>query len=707
MKKILNKIGEKMGKITPFLNRYSLVFHYLLACIICLFAETVSRHSFLSACSFVVHSPFTFMYNALIIFVTFLGVYFFKRRALVRVFISTVWCFLGIINGCVLAERVTPFGFTDLKLVSDLFAMQSTYFTPLMGILAIGGVSLFIGLCIFLFKNGPVYRGKMHRVLMLLIVASCFLWFPMVTNAAVNNDVLTDYFDNIAQGYERYGFVYGFSSSVVNRGMDKPENYSEEAVKEVLHTVSENMISENKLYRGDSYVSAVSSQVNESVSANSIVVVPADPSDPDSPNIILVLLESFVDPTEINFLKFSEDPVPNFHRLESEFSTGYLEVPVVGAGTANTEFEVLTGMSMKFFGTGEYPYKTILKTNSCESTASVLADIGYGTHVVHNNKAKFYSRNNAFAKMGFDTFTSREFMNIQEYNPLGSWPTDHILIQEVSKSLDATPDQSDFVYTITVQGHGAYPTEKVFDNPEIQISGNDLTEESFYQWEYYVNEIHEVDKFIGDLTQTLSERNEKTLVVMFGDHLPTMNLENENMKSGDIFKTKYITWNNFGMAKQDSNITAYQLMADMTDRIGIHEGTLLSYHQSQNADLQKENEQSYIDGLNLLQYDVLYGERYAYNQQDLYPETNLEMGLKDAVVSSAYIKDGFLYVRGSDFTPWSKVFINGDGVKTRQISTRCLQVELTDNELETGDEIIVNQCSGDTSFRSSNSIIFE
>ena len=71
-----------------------------------------------------------------------------------------------------------------------------------------------------------------------------------------------------------------------------------------------------------------------------------------------MLLESFVDPSDVKFLQTSEDPVPNFHNLLNNYSSGYLKVPVVGAGTANTEFEVLTGMSMQYFGTGEYPYKT-------------------------------------------------------------------------------------------------------------------------------------------------------------------------------------------------------------------------------------------------------------------------------------------------------------------------------------------------------------
>ncbi len=68
-------------------------------------------------------------------------------------------------------------------------------------------------------------------------------------------------------------------------------------------------------------------------------------------------------------VKFSKDPVPNYRKLMKEYSSGYLTVPAVGAGTANVEFEVMTGMSVKFFGPGEYPYKSILKKTACEADA--------------------------------------------------------------------------------------------------------------------------------------------------------------------------------------------------------------------------------------------------------------------------------------------------------------------------------------------------
>ena len=702
MKHFMNVHKAEINKIIFFLNKFSFIFHALLSCLICLFAESVSRHSLRKAILFVWDTPYTYLYNAMIVFVTFLPVYFFKRRALARVFISCIWCFLGIINGCVLAERVTPFGFTDLKLINDLFAMKSTYFTPAMCVIAILAVAAFIVLCIFLFRKGPVFKGKIHRKLMILVFASCYLWVPMITNAAVKNEVLTDYFDNIAQGYERYGFVYGFSSSVVDRGMEKPELYSEETIDELMDETAQEMKKLGKASSADSYVSAISDEISDTVSANTIQVIPADPNDPSTPNIILVLLESFVDPTQIGFLEMSEDPVPNFHRLEKEYTSGYLSVPVVGAGTANTEFEVLTGMSMRFFGTGEYPYKTILKTNTCESVADALSDMEYGTYAVHNNKANFYSRNNAFSKMGFDAFVSREFMNIREYTPLGSWPTDDILRKEVQKCLDDTPEQSDFIYTITVQGHGAYPTEKVLDNPAISVSANGFDMETNYQWEYYVNQIHEVDRFIGNLVDDMSRRNERTMVVMFGDHLPTMNLQNADMESGDIFKTKYITWNNYGLPKADADITAYQLMAYMLDRTGIHDGTMTSFHQANHARLESENDETYIQNLELLQYDVLYGERYAYNEKDIYPASDLELGLQDAVIEKVYIEKDKLVVTGEGFTPWSVVYVNGEAVKTEKYSDTCLVVLLDDYMPGTGDEIVVNQCSGDTVFRSSN-----
>ena len=182
-------------------------------------------------------------------------------------------------------------------------------------------------------------------------------------------------------------------------------------------------------------------------------------SEEQRPNIIFVQLESFFDPTEVEWLRFSEDPIPNLRKMFSEYSSGYFKVPSVGAGTANTEFEVLTGMSMRFFGPGEYPYKTYAKTRTLESAASALKGLGYGAEALHNNGGNFYSRAQVFNNMGFDHYTSKEFMNILQTTPKG-WATDDILVPNIMESMDTTEGQ-DFVFTVSVEGHGEYRQKSV------------------------------------------------------------------------------------------------------------------------------------------------------------------------------------------------------------------------------------------------------
>lgn len=683
MKKILRNIKAKLFtkvekqhseeylRRIAFFNKYSLLFHALLSCGIVFVVEILSRRNFLSACSFVGGHTGAFLFNAFIVFASLSLVYLFRRRAFFRIIISGFWIILGIINGCILSNRVTPFGFTDLKCINDLFAMNNTnYFTAEEATIVVIGLGLFALFCAVLFIKGPRYQGRIHKIVVLAsIVSVMFIGLPVTTSAAQNANVVASYFSNIAQGYENYGFIYGFSSSVVDRGMSKPDDYTEEHIAEIT---------------------------DKAESTKQETTVTKD----DAPNIICVLLESFCDPDEIKFLHYNDDPIPTFHKLEENYSTGYLTVPVVGAGTANSEFEVLTGMSMQYFGTGEYPYKTILKKTDCESTAADLASIGYGTHAVHNNGGNFYSRVNAFSMMGFDTFTSKELMNIQTYTPNGSWATDDILVDETIKTLDSTPNQPDFTYTITVGTHGDYPKEQVIENPKYTANGA-FDEETRNQWTYYINQLNEVDTFMADLIDKVSKRDENTVIVFFGDHLPTMGLQDSDMRSGDIYKTKYVTWNNMGLEKQDADLYAYQLMASITNSVGIHEGTILNYHQTQ------MNSSDYLDGLENLQYDILYGDRYCYNGEDKYPATDIVMGIDPVTVDSATnsIGDSEVIIRGSNFTKWSKVFVNGSKVNTIFSGPSCLII--SKDAISDGDTLQVNQMgSNNTVFRSSNTLTY-
>lgn len=686
MKKFLGKIkskfitkkekrehSEKYLKTIGFLNKYSLLFHVLLSCAVVFGVEVISRRNFMSACNFLGTHTWAFLYNAFIVFASFTIVYLFRRRTFWRVIITGFWTILGVVNGCTLSNRVTPFGYTDLKCVGDLLTMtNSKYFTAQQATIAVIGIVIFILCCVLLFIKGPKYQGKIRKIAVpVSVLAVLFIGLPLATRTAQKTQVVADYFSNIAQGYSDYGFIYGFSSSVVDRGMSKPSGYSEEKINTIQASVA------------------------DSIEETTV-------SSDNMPNVICVLLETFNDPEEFNFFETNEDPIPTFHYLEENFTSGYLTVPVVGAGTANSEFEVLSGMSMQFFGTGEYPCKTILKKTNCESAAADLKAMGYGTHAVHNNGGNFYSRVNEFSMMGFDTFTSKELMDITEFTPLGNWATDGILVQETIKTLDATPDQPDFTYTITVGAHGSYPEEAILEDPQYKVYG--IEDEALTnQWTYYVNMLHGTDEFIKGLIEECEKRDEDTIIVMFGDHLPTMGLTDDDMKSGSIYKTKYVTWNNMGLEKQDADLYAYQLLSYNLDLAGIHEGTIVSYHQAMDYDVDEE----YLAGLEQLQYDILYGNRYAYNGEDKYPATDIVMGIDNVVITrtNETADNSRVLICGNNFTKWSKVYVNGEKVSTKYLSSNVVSV--SKSKLVDGDSIVVSQVgSNNTRFRDSNEWIY-
>ncbi len=143
---------EKKARMIAVGNRYSLLFHVLLSMLLCFAIESISRHSIGSAFGFFALHTWAFAYNSFLIFASLSLVYLIRRRMLGRILISGFWLFLGTINGCILSNRVTPFGYTDLKCINDLLSMQNTnYFTAKEAVLVVSVVALFFAFCIYLF----------------------------------------------------------------------------------------------------------------------------------------------------------------------------------------------------------------------------------------------------------------------------------------------------------------------------------------------------------------------------------------------------------------------------------------------------------------------------------------------------------------------------------------------------------------------------
>ncbi|WP_028235332.1 LTA synthase family protein [Pseudobutyrivibrio sp. MD2005] len=656
-------------------DKYAFWMHIPLAMAIIFLMEWLSRHSFTAACGFVIDHTGPFLFNAYCVFVALSIVFLSKRRGWWRVFISMFFIILGIINSVILLNRVSPFGYTDLYMISDLLTMQdSNYFSAEEAMLSVTALVIYIVIMVLYMVKGSKKQDPKPIWQRILLVVALFASLYPSTVFLRSSGIMTSYFGNLAQGYLDYGYLYGFSTSVLDRGMNRPFGYSENKIDSILE-------------KDASYVKTLE--------------IPSQ--DASQPNIVVILLESFYDVSESDFLETSEDPIPYIHYLEQNYSTGHCIVPVVGAGTCNSEFEVLTGMSCSFFGPGEYPQKTIIKETDCESYADVLHDDGYSTHVVHNNGGNFYSRANAFSMMGFDSFTSKELLDITDYTPLGNWPTDDILIDGTLDAMDSTPE-SDFVYTITVEGHGAYPTYQVEEDPAIKVNAVGKTPEENWAWEYYVNRIYNVDDFVKNYIEALDARGEDTLVIMFGDHLPTMGLSSSEVATGDLYKTKYFTWNNFGMEKIDKDLASYQLVSEFLNRLDIHNGNINAYHQTAMANGVQYGTSEYMNDLKMLQYDILYGDRYTYKDGTKYGPSNLTMGVNDVVIDSAYFFNGRLHIYGDEFTKWSKVFVNGEQVSTKYESGQVLSIKASD--ISNGDKITVCQMgSSNTVFRESNEYV--
>lgn len=639
-------------KLYRVCNRISLLLHALFSAVGYFLVETICRHSFRSAWIFMRERPLVFAYNTAFIFTTSLIVYLFRRRCFMRLVVAYFWLLLASVNGIILSARVTPFTGPDLKLLQDAFGLVNKYLPPAGVAVAcvIFGI-LVLSLLVVLIK-APKYKGTLKYRYNIPLILAAVVAFGGLTQLALEKRILSNYFGNIAFAYEDYGYPYCLVTTIFNTGINCPRDYSDREIRRIQHT--EDNLPETR--------------------------------EGEYPNIIFLQLESFFDPELVNYLKISQDPIPTFRQLMKDYSSGYFKVPSVGAGTANTEFEAITGMSLHYFGPGEYPYKSILKETTCESAPYVLKSLGYTAHAVHNHEANFYGRKSVFPNLGFDTFTSEEYMPKEnQINPQG-WVKDSILTEEIFKCLNST-EGKDYIYTISVQGHGAYPEEPILEDPLITVSGS-ATQEKNYQWEYYVNQIREMDDFIRELVDQLSNFKEDVILVMYGDHLPTMGLTVEDVENRYLFQTQYVIWDNFGMKKNDVNLSSYQIAAEVMDRIGIHEGSIFRYHQA------RKNTKNYQVDLETLQYDILYGERYVYGGEQPFRRSKMRMGLYDVTLDSLELisaGDFTYYVRGTNFTPSSQVQLNGEWYDTVYVNTMTLMI--SGKELDPFDRIAVAQRS--------------
>lgn len=633
----------------------SFFFCLVWAFILNLFIETLAR-KWLGGVMFMIESPVVFFYNCLIIFATLVIATLFKRRVFFITFISSLWLAIGITNGVILTQRLTPFTMKDLTAMTDGLTIITNYFTitqiALIGVGIVALIIAFVVLWIKAPKKKEKVKWKRNVTAAVLVIAMTF----SATYGLIQVGVLSTFFGSLPYAYNDYGVPYCFINTWLNTGISKPAGYSEENIKALFDEKDLNKEGNMELVKTD--------------------------VDQDHPNILFLQLESFIDPTLFTNIKLSDDPIPYFRSLMEDYSSGDLTVPACGAGTANTEFEVMTGLSVKFFGPGEYPFKAILKDVTAESIATDLKSMGYGTHAIHNHRGMFYNRHIVFDNIGYDTFTCLEYMSDVPKTPK-NWAKDAILTDQIMMALESTKAH-DYIYTISVQGHGKYPSEEVIKNPTIKVT-DAPSEETKWQYEYYVNQIYEMDQFVKELTDTLEKYDEDVVLVMYGDHIPALDVSEDSYNAKDLYQTQYVVWSNFDMEKQDKNLATYQLAAEVFDRLDIHTGTTIKYHQ--NTDPESKD---YLDNLKMLGYDMLYGQYYIYGGENPFEKAGMRMGIKEIKIDSVVNIGGKYYIKGQNFTEKSKVTLDGEPLKTIYLGPKLLGL-LEEVDPELASEMKVSQ----------------
>ena len=175
-----------------------------------------------------------------------------------------------------------------------------------------------------------------------------------------------------------------------------------------------------------------------------------------------------------------------------------------------------------------------------------------------------------------------------------------------------------------------------------------------------------MDAFVGELVNWLEGWDEPVVLVLFGDHLPGLGFGVEDLADGDLYATPYVIWSNFGLPKADRDIEAYQLGAYALGLSDVSAGVMLRFHQTQ------MDAPSYMDEMEILEYDIMYGKRYVYGGRELTREDEMLFGVNPILLTGSYSQGGNLFVTGAGFTMDSAIYFDDKAQDTIFVNENML-----------------------------------
>ena len=301
-------------------------------------------------------------------------------------------------------------------------------------------------------------------------------------------------------------------------------------------------------------------------------------------SVIMIMDEGFSDITDAAAFAYgaADDPLANLHALQKSphAITGHLVVPGFAGGTANTEFDVLTGMQTNALSATATSAMRVVNRD-LDSLFRVFSRDGYHTSFFHPGYDWFYNRENVYRWLGAEETRFIDEMENPDYK--GTWVTDDYMAGLIEDAFRSSADQGLplFHYTTTIQNHMAYTIDKYGEEytfPAVQTNAT-LSPDTETQLAVYVEGVRDADAMLGRLTDYFTGRKEPVVLVFWGDHLPHLGdgqlgykelgidvfSATEGQGNLTAYKTPYVIWANDAAAEAldwDNAVQALDLPED-------------------------------------------------------------------------------------------------------------------------------------------------
>lgn len=438
-----------------------------------------------------------------------------------------------------------------------------------------------------------------------------------------------------------------------------------------------------------------------------------------NPNIIVVLSEALWDPTLLPKVKFDHDPLPNLHVLMKNYSSGWMLSPTFGGGTANVEFEVLSGNSMRFAPPNSIPFIQYINRD-IESLASILANQGYATTAISPSDNWFYNSKKVYRNFGFSRFISKEFL---EQNMKGPYISDNEVLRNIITETKKTAGP-DFIFANTMENHYPFNPGK-FKKNTFKVSG-DVTEATRGMLETYATGVADADLMLKSLVDYYAKCKEPTIIVFFGDHKPILGQnyyvyeETGYFKQNDpgqlkkMYDVPVVVWNNYLPMHKDNLDMSPSFLGPYILNLAKKNGTPYMdylYTLSQNIPIippfphyEKFNiKKNDLNSYKLMQYDMMFGKQYIMQQVKMpitNPEFRLGLGkmLIDKVAQENITAEVpfqreqnqlTLALSGQNFVQGSIIYFNEKPVATKLMSDGRLKATIPKNVYKAAGDIVI------------------